>query len=1046
MNNNNNIFNKEDAMKRKHSYFLRNSLRAGMPAVTAALLTFAGLAFAAEKSSAAAPAQKTPAAPKVTTAPAVQKPLSAAEKLTATVLAKLNLVKQNNGPGRYVTAFKEMEEIDKLIAPTLKLINGKACPPPYLAVAYEEYSSLLPEIRMGAAEEYFKTARELFQIGLKDPKVDPKIYDKAKTFAYDALAIYYCGKKWAALGNDPAVLDAALVGADKEFHKRVRTFIDNCDLRASGQSLNLLKKIETVKLNELDRATQLIAQADMLASPETKKYRDALIRLQEAKGYLFDDKDIVRSGNKVTGLARIWIDKFDQVRKLHGEELFTQARELHAQALKLGATAAGVAKAEEAEQRALEARTVYYLGKFSNQVTDAQAVNKQINHLNQSFSIDIEEFIRSCKKIANAKKFADETDNTKIDPNFANRQREISTLYTQAEKMYRDKQYSKARDLCEQIFLKDPLNQRAIRLLDKVYKKLYYYSELRVFNEMRKNDAETVWSWVPQIVRHDNPNTASDERAPGSEALLDKLNNIKISVNFKGLTLSEVIDSISHKTRNADPTQQGINIIIKGMVDNSKKVTLENIKDMPVSKVLDYIVAELGVGWSITDNWIITIGNDVQDYETREFPLRKSAYSAITGKEESEDGEEEESDEDPYNMNEVGKGVAGQMAKQRMVTDDDLKAEFEKLGVVFDSNSVISYNNNEQKVFARNRRSELIKLEKLIREMDVESPMILVESKILEIALNDQEELGFDWVLSCDNNSNSSRTFNMSSPLRSSGFTNNIMLNSLNVVPNFHLSGSNLNLNLYLTITAVDRTDRMELLSTPKVVATNGIDAEVKMVRQEYFPESWNEPDVSVVSGDSGNIEFQPSYPEFGDATDVGISFNVTPTISENKKTIRLSLKPSVTDFTGWTDYSYEVAIIRGTSTEDDPPDALNPLYPNSTDFGPDAIWELLDNSEQRTKVRMMMPEISVREVETNVKVYDGQTLLIGGLIIDKHTTMEDRFPILGDLPLIGRLFTKSASATQRTNMLISVTTRLIYGDGSLYGESQPNGLPDFGR
>ena len=95
--------------------------------------------------------------------------------------------------------------------------------------------------------------------------------------------------------------------------------------------------------------------------------------------------------------------------------------------------------------------------------------------------------------------------------------------------------------------------------------------------------------------------------------------------------------------------------------------------------------------------------------------------------------------------------------------------------------------------------------------------------------------------------------------------------------------------------------------------------------------------------------------------------------------------------------------------------------------------------------VVVLLAPIEIR-LYRRVSMRNGQTLLIGGLIIDKHTTMEDRFPILGDLPLIGRLFTKSASATTRTNMLISVTTRLIYGDGSLYGESLPNGLPDFGR
>ena len=235
-------------------------------------------------------------------------------------------------------------------------------------------------------------------------------------------------------------------------------------------------------------------------------------------------------------------------------------------------------------------------------------------------------------------------------------------------------------------------------------------------------------------------------------------------------------------------------------------------------------------------------------------------------------------------------------------------------------------------------------------------------------------------------------------------------MRDLNLIPNFGPGGT---WSLFLTINAIDRTDRSEILSTPKVVTVSGRQAQVQMVRQMYFPESWTEPEISTSCGSS--VTFEPSYPEFGSPRDIGTSLTVTPTLQPNNYTIRLELNPSVTDLTGWSDYSYNYVIGDFASGEE---------YP----------------------MTLKMPEISNREVQTTIKVYDGQTVVIGGILSDTHGQLSDRWPIFADIPLVGRLFTESAAESHKDNLIISVSTRLISGDGIPVRTNTQNGLPDFRR
>lgn len=76
------------------------------------------------------------------------------------------------------------------------------------------------------------------------------------------------------------------------------------------------------------------------------------------------------------------------------------------------------------------------------------------------------------------------------------------------------------------------------------------------------------------------------------------------------------------------------------------------------------------------------------------------------------------------------------------------------------------------------------------------------------------------------------------------------------------------------------------------------------------------------------------------------------------------------------------------------------------------------------------LPEIATRDTETTVTLLDDQTLVIGGLIEDTYSRTDTKTPILGDIPLVGKLF-HNVNVTHNKNELIIVVTPHIVAPGS---------------
>lgn len=122
----------------------------------------------------------------------------------------------------------------------------------------------------------------------------------------------------------------------------------------------------------------------------------------------------------------------------------------------------------------------------------------------------------------------------------------------------------------------------------------------------------------------------------------------------------------------------------------------------------------------------------------------------------------------------------------------------------------------------------------------------------------------------------------------------------------------------------------------------------------------------------------------------LGPTLDVIPHVSSDGYTIQMNLIPTVTEFLGYED--------------------------------PGQFTSQVGNIQQPTP----LPRFRVRQVTTSSIVWDGQTIVLGGLISESLVKVRDKVPFLGDLPLIGRLFTSEGSLSKKKNLVIFVTPTII--------------------
>lgn len=138
-----------------------------------------------------------------------------------------------------------------------------------------------------------------------------------------------------------------------------------------------------------------------------------------------------------------------------------------------------------------------------------------------------------------------------------------------------------------------------------------------------------------------------------------------------------------------------------------------------------------------------------------------------------------------------------------------------------------------------------------------------------------------------------------------------------------------------------------------------------------------------------------------------GPTLDVIPYVQADGYSIEMSIVPTLTEFLGYDDGSQFQTVVAGLQAQTQP----TPL-----------------------------PRFRVRQVVTSAVVWDGQTIVLGGLIAENVTKIKDKVPVLGDIPFLGRFFRSEGSRSEKKNLVVFVTPTIIDPAGNRV--HSPENLP----
>ena len=664
------------------------------------------------------------------------------------------------------------------------------------------------------------------------------------------------------------------------------------------------------------------------------------------------------------------------------------------------------------------------------------------------------EYAESEENIEKAKEFTAEVRSFEADPynnrlsdvspEYAVRVEKANVLIEKGRKQYLYGDYMGARSTFRQVETLDANNIQAKAYQRLIAEKLQNAGTLtyKSTRETMLDEVNTAWQRPTQYT--DDSVGATDVRR---DSVVDmKLRNIVIpNVSFPdpGVPLAQAISTLSVLSQDYDKStegKKGVNIVLMDAGGEAKNVTL-TLRDLPLGQILDWVTQQAGYQYDIENETIVVrkASEAVASMETLNFPIPETARIRILGPK-AIGGD---SGSDPFG----GGGGSGSGDQNQ---NELIKQFFMKAGVEFGNGANLAYDG--AMIFVTNSRRNLEKVRNILLRYS-EVKQVEIETKFLEVNQGDLKELGFNWnVLSSANGkvftsgnrvlSDASKSTNAgASPISITvpvGTVQDIAgttafvqsgTKKQEVQMNVPYLPSTINLGpraadyattdftvgafghylFDLKVRALEQKSGTDLLCAPKVTVMDGQTASITVSQQMRFPESWGDMQSNVgtsseSSGSNGSVTITPGTPSDFTTADVGVVMEVTPAFEADGSSINLTLAPKVTEFEGFLEYGGTGIALSGGTTVTVPSGFIMPVF-------------------------------SVREIRTQVTVFDGATLVMGGLTREEVVTMNDQVPILGDIPWIGRFFQSKGEARQKKNLLIFVTVNKISPGGSVARE-----------
>jgi len=299
------------------------------------------------------------------------------------------------------------------------------------------------------------------------------------------------------------------------------------------------------------------------------------------------------------------------------------------------------------------------------------------------------------------------------------------------------------------------------------------------------------------------------------------------------------------------------------------------------------------------------------------------------------------------------------------------------------ANAQVSEFASRNMLVVKSTESALSEVRSVLQSIDVVRQQVYIESKFMELSDGSQLDLGFDWQdLGLDEKGEGGLSANIGASTQS--YADGRQISDLGpaspVLPNFseHMFTSVLDVDQFNLVLNALKADRgVHVVSNPKIIVANEEKANISIVRKE--PNLKQERQQTASGGgftegiDQTVFSLDPDQPFF----DFGIKLDVTPSINTSSN-ITVSIKPSLTR-----------------------------------------------KFEDKEAGQNTYPIIDEKSVETVFNLASGQTAAIGGLTEVTDSEKERKVPMLGSIPLVGRLFRWNQTISGTSETIIFVTVGL---------------------
>ncbi len=386
------------------------------------------------------------------------------------------------------------------------------------------------------------------------------------------------------------------------------------------------------------------------------------------------------------------------------------------------------------------------------------------------------------------------------------------------------------------------------------------------------------------------------------------------------------------------------------------------------------------------------------------------------------------------------------------------------------SGKALFFNDRTGLLLVRATMDELDIVEKAVQVLNVAPPQVSIEAKFTEISQTDARALGFDWFLGnflmnggalgaqggtapsysgAGSPANPTGVFPGAPPdainpagtiippqssdqQLTAGLRNAAQGGGSQIPAVATITGILTDPQFRVVIRALEQRAGADLLAAPRVTTLSGRQAQIQIIElrnvvanQNFGATSSGGTATTAATTGVGNfgggvaqqVNFQPIPVPLGPALDV------IPYVSADGFTIQMTLIPSLTEFLGY----------------DDP----GQFIPQAQSVAGNTLGTPL-------VARLPLPRFRARSVITSCVVWDGQTVVLGGLIAEDVQKIKDKVPLLGDIPFLGRFFRSESMSTTKKNLIIFVTPTIIdpagnrvHADESLpYDPAAPHPVP----